>query len=98
MSASKTTDQPPHRFGIRQLEIWGGAAPVSVNQRFINAALALAASGLPVFPCNGDKKPTVEGGFKSATRDPDVIREMFARAWRLADRRANRACQRACGD
>jgi hypothetical protein len=44
-----------------------------------SAALALAASGLPVFPCNSDRKPIVEGGFKSATRDPEVIRAMFAR-------------------
>jgi putative DNA primase/helicase len=44
-----------------------------------SAALALAASGLPVFPCNARRKPIVEGGFKSATRNPDVIREMFAR-------------------
>ena len=44
-----------------------------------SAALALAASGLPVFPCNARRKPIVEGGFKSATRDPDVIRAMFAR-------------------
>ena len=43
-----------------------------------SAALALAASGLPVFPCNARRKPIVEGGFKSATRDPDVIRAMFA--------------------
>ena len=75
MSASKTTAQPLDRFRIRRLEIRGGGAPVSV----INSALALAASGLPVFPCNGDKKPTVQGGFKSATQNPDVIREMFAR-------------------
>ena len=44
-----------------------------------SAALALAASGLPVFPCNSDKGPIIEGGFKKATRNPDVIREMFAR-------------------
>jgi hypothetical protein len=45
----------------------------------IAAALALAADGLPVFPCNGIKKPIVEHGFKNATCDPDIIREMFAR-------------------
>jgi putative DNA primase/helicase len=44
-----------------------------------STALNLAASGLPVFPCNARKKPIVRGGFKSATRDPDVIHAMFAR-------------------
>jgi hypothetical protein len=60
-------------MSIGQRTIWGSGAWLS------SAALALAASGLPVFPCNSDKKPIVEGGFKSATQEPDVIREMFAR-------------------
>jgi len=45
-----------------------------------SAALALAARGLPVFPCNSDRKPIVEGGFKSASRDPELIGKMFARS------------------
>jgi len=76
MPASENPGQPPERFGIRRRVIW---APSSANQPLINAALALAASDLPVFPCSSDKKPIIEGGFKSATQDPDVIREMFAR-------------------
>ena len=70
--------QPPERFSIRRRVIWG-QPPDSVTQSLTKAALALAASGLPVFPCNSDKKPIVEGGLKSATRDGDVIREMFVR-------------------
>jgi hypothetical protein len=45
-----------------------------------SAALALAASGLPVFPCNSDRKPIVEGGFKSASRDPELVGKMFVRS------------------
>ena len=48
-------------------------------------ALALAAGGLPVFPCihapgdkERDKAPACAGGFKAASRDPATIRAMFA--------------------
>ena len=34
---------------------------------------------VPVFPCNADKKPLTFDGFKSASRDPSVIRSMFSR-------------------
>lgn len=47
--------------------------------RLTTSARALAAGGLPVFPCNGDKIPVVAGAFKSATRDPERISEMFSR-------------------
>jgi hypothetical protein len=64
--------------------IWGGGetnkpAPGNASQSLTSAALILAASGLPVFPCNSDKHPIVDGGFKSATRDPKLISEMFSR-------------------
>jgi hypothetical protein len=62
---------------MAQPMIWGPRG--SASRSLTSAALALAASGLPVFPCNSGKKPIVDGGFKSATRNPDVIREMFAR-------------------
>lgn len=34
--------------------------------------------GLPVFPCNGHKKPVVKDGFYSATRDVEKIRRAFS--------------------
>ena len=37
-----------------------------------------AALGLPVFPCDDDKKPLTTRGFKDASRDPASIRRMFA--------------------
>lgn len=36
------------------------------------------ALGLPVFPCNGHKRPVTENGFYDAARDPAAIRRMFA--------------------
>jgi len=38
------------------------------------AALTLAERGVPVFPCNAQKRPLTEHGFKDASRDPDQIR------------------------
>lgn len=48
-------------------------------------ALQLAASGLPCFPCNADKRPSIGEhephgrGFHSATTDPAILQVMFAR-------------------
>lgn len=41
------------------------------------AALAYAASGMPVFPCNDAKEPLVKGGFKAATTDAATIRRWW---------------------
>jgi putative DNA primase/helicase len=46
----------------------------------IDDALALAEQGLPVFPVKSDKKPLWRShAFKDATRDPALIRKMFAK-------------------
>jgi hypothetical protein len=72
--------QPPEPYSTPHPRVvWGGGTDADTTQSsLITAALALAADGLPVFPCNSHRKPIVEGGFKSATQNPDVIREMFA--------------------
>lgn len=43
-----------------------------------NLARALAAQGLPVFPCAHDKRPIVSAGFWAASLDPVAIDRMFA--------------------
>jgi hypothetical protein len=40
-----------------------------------DAAIAL---GVPVFPCDANKRPLTRHGFKDATADPAVIRRLFA--------------------
>src|ERR1700722_6016858 len=50
------------------------------NSEIVDAALELAASGLPVFPCGANKKPVLGHGFQDATTDPAIIRKMFTRA------------------
>jgi hypothetical protein len=40
----------------------------------MDAALELARSGVPVFPCGPDKAPRVTGGFKSASTDEAIIK------------------------
>ncbi len=48
------------------------------NNLLLDAALAYADAGLPVFPCRPSKAPYTKGGFKNATTDPKTI----ARWWR----------------
>ena len=45
----------------------------------LTAALALAESGVPVFPCLASKAPSCPGGFKAATTDPVAVRELWTR-------------------
>jgi hypothetical protein len=51
--------------------------------RLLNAALAYAAAGMPVFAlAPRGKKPAIARGFYSATTNPETIK----RLWRIADR------------
>jgi putative DNA primase/helicase len=56
----------------------------SVPQTPQEAALIYVSLGWRIFPCAGTKRPLVEGGFKSATRDPKQIVEWWGR-WRHAE-------------
>jgi hypothetical protein len=47
----------------------------------IQSAEWLAAEmGLPVFPCDAQKRPMTQHGFRDATRDPETIRRSFRNA------------------
>jgi len=43
----------------------------------IDAALAWAKKGVPVFPTGEDKRPLTKNGFYDASSDPEVIKTMF---------------------
>ena len=43
----------------------------------LTRALELARNSLPVFPCADTKRPTCPHGFKEATSEADVVRELW---------------------
>ena len=43
----------------------------------IGDVLALSSQGLPCFPCNDQKRPTTSQGFKNASRDPNILWELW---------------------
>lgn len=55
----------------------GGQRPPPPSPLAI-AALKIAATGRPVFPCAANKKPTCEHGFHDASTDPETIRTLFS--------------------
>lgn len=48
--------------------------------KILSTALMYADAGIPLFPCNEDKSPATARGFKDATVDETLIRQMFEKA------------------
>ena len=51
---------------------------MSNRQSLLDAALALAASGIAVFPCNANKQPVCAGGHNRASSDLATVRQLFS--------------------
>lgn len=51
---------------------------MTVPTILLDQALAIAATGVPVFPCGANKAPVCVGGFNRATCNPASIRALFA--------------------
>ncbi len=47
------------------------------DEKMLGAAMAFVAQGWPVFPCNGEKKPLTQKGFKSASIEPPTVRRWW---------------------
>lgn len=62
------------REDVRQINF---ATSFSGTSASLTRALTLVVSGLPCFPCRSDKRPTTLRGFKDATRDSDLLRELW---------------------
>jgi hypothetical protein len=70
--------------------------PQPWRQPMLDAVDHALELGLPCFPCRNtgneetDKSPFTKNGFKNASADPDVIREMFSPHPRLSHWRSDR--------
>ena len=51
--------------------------PVIPVRLVLASALALAAAGIPVFPCNAEKRPVTRRGFHAATTEAATLHRMF---------------------
>ena len=49
-----------------------------MSKKTLSAALELAATGVPAFPCLANKHPATPHGFKDATADPDKLQWLWA--------------------
>ena len=69
--------QPMAKLNYNTWE-YGRVLPFPSREANLERAQALAAQGIPVFPCKADKSPLTPNGFKDATTDLEIIRELWA--------------------
>jgi len=48
-----------------------------MKEDLIREAIKWAENGIPVFPCNDQKRPLTKNGFYDAETDPDKVRRLF---------------------